>query len=158
YERLPQFCFYCGCIGHGEIGCAANQNDEEQQKSKRLGPWLRTNVGGRRLKESTSELTSQNMKKSNNVKKIPADIIDKLSTMVVGESGEEVRGQGKLKISEVIDNSKHKQDEATIVVHANEDDVNQHVPVNETGLQANEKALTDEANPTNNNIVNAASC
>lgn len=49
YEKLPQFCFYCGKIGHGEQGCLDKQNDEEGKFSKQLGPWLRTTVTGRRI-------------------------------------------------------------------------------------------------------------
>lgn len=38
YEKLPQFCFYCGKVGHGEQGCSLSSSDEEGCRSKKLGP------------------------------------------------------------------------------------------------------------------------
>lgn len=30
YENLPLFCFYCGCLGHNEKGCAQRKLDVAQ--------------------------------------------------------------------------------------------------------------------------------
>lgn len=56
YERLPNFCYYCGIIGHNKEACNKRTSDAERGKneSKNLGPWLRTNVGGRRIESASS--------------------------------------------------------------------------------------------------------
>ena len=43
YERLAQFCYYCGMIGHEEKGCAKAIMDEKNGggKSLNLGPRLK---------------------------------------------------------------------------------------------------------------------
>lgn len=50
YEKLPQFYFFRGMIGHGEQGCNLIVQAEKDPliKSKNLGPWLRTNKLGRK--------------------------------------------------------------------------------------------------------------
>lgn len=49
YEKLPLFCFLCGIIGHGNLGCPKNQNlsEDTEMADYPFGPWLRTNIAGR---------------------------------------------------------------------------------------------------------------
>lgn len=42
YERLPEFCFGCGVIGHGLKDCNMNPaNEKEDQNKREFGSWLR---------------------------------------------------------------------------------------------------------------------
>lgn len=43
YERLPQFCFQCGCLGHIFRDCGS---PNEELKEFPFGPWLRAPTGG----------------------------------------------------------------------------------------------------------------
>lgn len=47
YEQLPLFCYYCGCVGHSEKGCASRKRDMQQNclKAYEFGPWLRAHSG-----------------------------------------------------------------------------------------------------------------
>ncbi len=43
YERLPNFCYWCGCVTHGERDCAywlANKITLKQI-DQQFGPWMR---------------------------------------------------------------------------------------------------------------------
>ncbi|KAJ1420369.1 Zinc knuckle CX2CX4HX4C, partial [Sesbania bispinosa] len=51
YEKLPQFCYSCGLVGHAEEFCS-NKNDQEangESEDKLVGPWLRASQFGRRI-------------------------------------------------------------------------------------------------------------
>jgi hypothetical protein len=43
YERLPNFCYWCGIPTHGEKDCEAwlKTGDAEKEKSPEFGEWLR---------------------------------------------------------------------------------------------------------------------
>lgn len=41
YERLPKFCFHCGVIMHGQMGCPGRSNLRQKESSTEFGPWLR---------------------------------------------------------------------------------------------------------------------
>lgn len=46
YEKLTQFCFRCGKIGHGEQGYS---HEESESTTNNWGHWLRTNMMGRKI-------------------------------------------------------------------------------------------------------------
>ena len=43
YERLPNFCYWCGCLDHGEKDCdvGLQQRQSSDQKEYQFGAWLR---------------------------------------------------------------------------------------------------------------------
>jgi hypothetical protein len=49
YEKLPQVCFKCGILGHGENLCQNELLNVENMAP--LGPWIRSNQFGRRIME-----------------------------------------------------------------------------------------------------------
>ncbi|KAJ1431787.1 Zinc knuckle CX2CX4HX4C [Sesbania bispinosa] len=61
YEKLPQFCYSCGLIGHAEEFCLNNKPPEGEKENKvnPLGPWLRTSLTGRRLHIHSEEGTPE---------------------------------------------------------------------------------------------------
>lgn len=52
YEKLPLFCFLCGCIFHGPRGCLAKRGGRvtPTEGEKQWGAWLRADEAGRKLK------------------------------------------------------------------------------------------------------------
>lgn len=60
YERLPDFCYCCGCIGHQYRECAMYKNQPKEELA--YGPWLKaptmaekSNQSRRRNKENDTE-------------------------------------------------------------------------------------------------------
>jgi hypothetical protein len=41
YEKIPHFCFECGCLIHGEDGCRAAKDASSSGGGKQWGEWLR---------------------------------------------------------------------------------------------------------------------
>lgn len=46
YERLPQFCFICGIIGHNERFCHLHLEDNGKALENKYGVWLRAPIRG----------------------------------------------------------------------------------------------------------------
>ncbi|KAF5472196.1 hypothetical protein F2P56_004583 [Juglans regia] len=49
YEKLPHFCFRCGCIIHDEVGCRGKDGEEIQ-----FGAWMRAGVRAKFQKQGES--------------------------------------------------------------------------------------------------------
>ena len=43
YERLPNFCYWCGCLDYGEKGCdlGLQQHNSSAKEEHQFGAWLR---------------------------------------------------------------------------------------------------------------------
>ncbi|KAJ1399443.1 Zinc finger, CCHC-type [Sesbania bispinosa] len=87
YERLPQFCYRCGHVGHDEDTCNAVMmtNDDENNGRHNYGPWLRAPHAGRKVqvysnqsKDKPTESRSQKGKDS-----MPCDVADLLVALNV---------------------------------------------------------------------------
>ncbi|XP_059455041.1 uncharacterized protein LOC132185261 [Corylus avellana] len=48
YEKLPRYCFHCGCISHGRAGCQSPKRALMKGEKPRFGPWLRAESPTRR--------------------------------------------------------------------------------------------------------------
>ena len=64
YERLPNFCYWCGRVDHGDKDCAiwlANP-DSLNQSDQQFGPWMRASVdnGSRRTAVTVDGHTAEN--------------------------------------------------------------------------------------------------
>ncbi|KAJ1399445.1 Zinc finger, CCHC-type [Sesbania bispinosa] len=84
FERLPQFCYSCGLIGHEEDSCRsdpvhANNDDTEGQG---LGPWLRASAVGRKASNPTrGEPSHSDMRARSKKQHMPKEFIDLLSSL-----------------------------------------------------------------------------
>ncbi|KAF7832946.1 putative ribonuclease H-like domain, reverse transcriptase zinc-binding domain-containing protein [Senna tora] len=61
YEKLPQFCYGCGRIGHDENQCDFGEGlkDEQVSSGSNYGPWLRASQFGKRLDAQRDQLLIQ---------------------------------------------------------------------------------------------------
>ncbi|XP_059436900.1 uncharacterized protein LOC132169985 [Corylus avellana] len=41
YEKLPKYCFDCGKIWHGQMGCTVQGGNRPKEMEKQYGPWMR---------------------------------------------------------------------------------------------------------------------
>ncbi|KAJ1397238.1 Zinc finger, CCHC-type [Sesbania bispinosa] len=91
YEKLPQFCYSCGIIGHDEENC--NGKIQTKEESVTLGPWLRLTQVGRKLASSTryhkNEKSTPNAHDEERRKMMPQELLDKLSGLSVSSGGDQ---------------------------------------------------------------------
>lgn len=53
YERLPNFCFFCGIIGHAEKSCVKLYQYPDKNAPRLFGTWLRAPVGRNQAKPNS---------------------------------------------------------------------------------------------------------
>ena len=63
YENLPMLCFTCGLVGHNEENCKTH-SQFSAGKVNPIGPWLRSNIYGKRIHEKKDVRFHSNPMKS----------------------------------------------------------------------------------------------
>ncbi|KAJ1402140.1 Zinc finger, CCHC-type [Sesbania bispinosa] len=84
-EKLLQFCYGCGRIGHDEEGCNEPKPNEEVENC--LGPWMRTSMIGRKVSPTNNsqqqEKSSPSPHEEERRKKLTEELLEKLSSLTV---------------------------------------------------------------------------
>lgn len=108
-EKLPQFCFRCGRIGHGEQGC-----QQEDTGSSSWGPWLRSLGGGRRISNddgrSGSKKKGPKDLKPRHRRGFPHDLLSKLDAMSFFENSQTGAAHVNKDASEGVPSMQRKSD------------------------------------------------
>jgi hypothetical protein len=85
YEKLPQFCFNCGLIGHAASLCHNQALNMETLAP--LGPWIRSTQYGKRKMDEKDRKFYSNPSHSPNFGKysptVPATLLEKLAAMKI---------------------------------------------------------------------------
>jgi hypothetical protein len=91
YENLPQVCFNCRLVGHEEKLCMNETLIIEGQAP--LGPWIRSNQYGRRIRSEQDKQFHSNPSKGKNFghysPPIPASMLAQMAAMKLQEEAEE---------------------------------------------------------------------
>jgi hypothetical protein len=91
YENLPMFCFNCGLIGHNEDKCEMPTQIIPEGGANTRGPWLRSNIYGKRIHENRDRRFNSNPMQSMSGGKfspIPQEMLDMMAKMKLEEEGE----------------------------------------------------------------------
>jgi hypothetical protein len=85
YEKLPQVCFNCGLLGHGDKLCKNQALNLDTLAP--LGPWIRSTQYGKRKMEEKDKKYYSNPSHSKNFghysPPVPSDLLEKLAAMKV---------------------------------------------------------------------------
>jgi hypothetical protein len=91
YERLPQVCFKCGLLGHGDQLCQFEPL--KQEESAPLGPWIRSNQYGKRILDDKDRKFHSNPSLSKSFGQysppIPPSMLAEMAAMKIREDTEE---------------------------------------------------------------------
>ncbi|KAJ1395943.1 Zinc finger, CCHC-type [Sesbania bispinosa] len=84
YEKLPQFCYKCGEIGHEEDMCKheVEQGSVDESPEHELGPWIRATHFGRKIGMRTKE-SNQNTNAKPKKPSFPRELTDMLASLSV---------------------------------------------------------------------------
>ncbi|KAJ1380911.1 Zinc knuckle CX2CX4HX4C [Sesbania bispinosa] len=90
YERLPQFCYLCGHIGHDDSACDVKEGAEEEERS--FGPWMKASHFGRRIQTKQDQMRrdKEDVGAGSNRRRKPItkEILDKLTRLTMEDKGE----------------------------------------------------------------------
>jgi hypothetical protein len=92
YENLPMFCFSCGLVGHSEDKCENHALPLTEEGVNPRGPWLRSNIYGRRVNDKRDKRFNSNPMQSlsgGQFSPIPKSMLDMLAKMKLEEEREE---------------------------------------------------------------------
>jgi hypothetical protein len=88
YENLPMFCFNCGLVGHNEDKCEIPTQILPEEGTNPRGPWLRSNIYGKRVHDNRDKRFNSNPMQSISGGKfspIPQAMLDMMAKMKLEE-------------------------------------------------------------------------
>jgi hypothetical protein len=91
YENLPMFCFNCGLVGHNEDKCEAPTQFLLEGGTNPRGPWLRSNIYGKRVHDNRDKRFNSNPMQSisgEQFSPIPQEMLDMMAKMKLEEEAE----------------------------------------------------------------------
>jgi hypothetical protein len=91
YENLPMFCFGCGLVGHTVEKCSNNTMPLPEGAVNPRGPWLRSNIYGKRVTDRRDKRFNSNPLQSasgGQFSPIPKVMLDMLAKMKLEEEQE----------------------------------------------------------------------
>jgi hypothetical protein len=91
YENLPMFCFNCGLVGHNEDKCEMPTQIIPEGGANTRGPWLRSNIYGKRVHDNRDRRFNNNPMQSmsgGQFSPIPQEMLDMMAKMKLEEEAE----------------------------------------------------------------------
>jgi hypothetical protein len=88
YENLPMFCFNCGLVGHNEDKCEIPSLILPEEGTNPRGPWLRSNIYGKRVHDNRDKRFNSNPTQSisgGKFSSIPQEMLDMMAQMKLEE-------------------------------------------------------------------------
>jgi hypothetical protein len=107
YENLPLVCFKCGLIGHSNENCEDSSAELPEGAVNPRGPWLRSNVYGRRIHDTRDQKFHSNPMKSVSAKQyspIPKAMLDMMENLRIRKAQS---GQGNTNGASTTTSSTH---------------------------------------------------